>query len=66
MLNITENYVSESMIKSAIIDMMNNNRDFFKELVIEAIEDIGMIAAMKEVDERDTVSEDSIMELLSV
>jgi hypothetical protein len=66
MLSITENSVSESMIKSAIIDMMNNNRDFFKELVIEAIEDIGMIAAMKEVDERDIVREESIMELLSV
>ncbi len=66
MLNVTENIVSESMLKSAIVDMMNNHRDFFKELVIEVIEDIGMLAAMKEVDETDVVSEESIIALLAI
>lgn len=48
MQNLTENVLSESMIKSAIMDMMNKNKDLFKEIISSAIQDIGMVATMKD------------------
>jgi hypothetical protein len=46
--------------------MMNDNEDDFSELESDTIEDYGLIEAMKEVDESETVSEELIMQLLAV
>jgi hypothetical protein len=46
----------ESIFKEAIMEVMQEHRNFFFDLFVEAIEDIAMIKAIEEGEESEIVS----------
>ena len=52
------------ILKEALIEALEEKRDIFHELIIEAIEDIGMINAIREGDNTETVRKQKIFDIL--
>ncbi|BBO17411.1 conserved hypothetical protein [Candidatus Brocadia pituitae] len=62
-LTINENKMKE-LLKDALIEMMKDKREFFYEIVKEAIEDVGLANAIKEGRKNIFVDEQRIMDIL--
>lgn len=62
-LTINENKMKE-LLKDALIEMMKDKREFFYEIVKEAIEDVGLANAIKEGRKNIFVDKQRIMDIL--
>ena len=63
MQTMTEKRQKE-LIKEALIELMNENYDFFKEIFSEIIEDAGMVNAIHKGRKNKFVDEKNIMNIL--
>ncbi len=55
---------TKNIFKQAILEVFQEQKDFFSDLFMEAMEDIALMQAMEEVDENDTVSRDEVFQIL--
>ncbi len=55
---------TKNIFKQAILEVFQEQKEFFSDLFMEAMEDIALMQAMEEVDEDDTVSRDEIFQIL--
>lgn len=62
-LTVNENKMKE-LIKGALVEMMSEKKGVFQEILIEAIEEVGLINAIKEGRKNNFVDEERIMKLL--
>jgi hypothetical protein len=51
-------------MKAAILEVIQERRDFFQDLIAEAVEDIALMRAIDEGIESESVSRDEIFEIL--
>lgn len=56
----------KELIKEILVEMIKEKRDLFYELVLEAIEEVGLAKAIAEGREDNFVSEDRILAILEV
>ena len=56
--------VLKQAVKEAVVASLNENRDLFREIVAEALEDFALAEAIKGGEETDEVSRDRIFEIL--
>jgi hypothetical protein len=54
----------EEALKGVIIELAQERRDLFLEMIVEAIEEIGLANAIRESRQNEFVSEESIIEIL--
>lgn len=54
----------KEIIKASLIELMNEDRQFFKDILSEIIEDAGMINAIHEGRKNQFVDEKKIMDIL--
>ena len=54
----------KEVFKQAIIEAMEEKRDLFHDLLVEAMEDLGMIRAIQEGEDSETASRDEVFNLL--
>jgi len=54
----------KELLKAAIFELLKEQKEVFSEIVTEALEDIGMEAAIKEGENTETVSRDRIFKIL--
>jgi len=54
----------KQILKEALIEALEEKKDVFHELIVEAIEDIGMINAIREGQNTETVSKQEIFDIL--
>jgi hypothetical protein len=62
-INSNENQLKDLM-KAAILEVIQERRDFFQDLIAEAVEDIALMRAIDEGIESESVSRDEIFEIL--
>jgi hypothetical protein len=62
-LTISEKQVKE-LLKEALIELMEEKRGLFSEVMLEAIEEIGLANAIREGRQGEFVSEDQILTIL--
>ena len=62
-LTINEEKTKE-LLKEILIDMMQSKRELFSEIVLEALEDVGLANAIKEGKDDENVSREEIFVLL--
>jgi len=61
---ITENDKLKELIKQAIIEVIEEKRDTVHDLLIEVMEDLAMIHAIRDGEETESVSRDEVFEIL--
>ena len=54
----------KQILKEALIEALEEKKDVFHELIVEAIEDIGMINAIREGQNTEAVSKQEIFDIL--
>jgi hypothetical protein len=54
----------KQILKEALVEALEEKKDVFHELIVEAIEDIGMINAIREGQSTETVSKQEIFDIL--
>jgi len=54
----------KEMIKASLMELMTENKEFFKEIFSEIIEDAGMVAAIQRGRKNKFVDEKNIMAIL--
>ena len=54
----------KKIFKEALIEALEEKKDVFHELIVEAIEDIGLINAIREGQNTETVSKQEIFDIL--
>jgi hypothetical protein len=52
------------LLKEALIDLLVNQQELFRDLFAEVVEEVGLIQAIKEGESSEIVSRDVIFELL--
>jgi hypothetical protein len=62
-LTISEKQVKE-LLKEVLIELMEEKRDLFFEVMLEAIEEIGLVNAIREGRQDEFVSEDQVLAIL--
>lgn len=62
-LNLSEAQLKD-LLKTAILEVFQERRDLFQELIAEALEDIAMIKAIDEGKDSEPVSRDTIFSIL--
>jgi hypothetical protein len=62
-LTISERQAKE-LLKEVIVELIKERRDLFFEIILEAIEEIGLANAIREGRQDDFVSEDSILAII--
>lgn len=60
---IDESHLKE-ILKEALIEVIEERRNLFYELIAEALEDIALVHAIKEGEATETVSRDEIFSIL--
>ena len=53
----------KAMFKSALIEVIEEKRDFFQELIEDAIEEIAMVRAIEEGRQTETISREEVFKL---
>jgi hypothetical protein len=61
---VTDNEKLKGLFKQAIIEVMEERKDLVHEILIEAIEDAGMIDAIREGEKTGTVTRSEVFEIL--
>lgn len=54
----------KELMKAAVIEVLEERRDFVRELLEEALEDIALARAIEEGEQSAAVSRDEVMEIL--
>jgi len=54
----------KALLKEALIEVLEQRREWFSTLVVEALEDIALVQAIKEGETSEIVSRDEIFDLL--
>lgn len=62
-LTVNENKMKE-LIKDALIELMSEKKGVFQDILIEAIEEVGLINAIREGRKNNFVNEERIINLL--
>ena len=62
-LSLNENQLKDLM-KAAILEIFQERRDLFQDLITEALEDIAMVKAIDEGKDSETVSRETIFGIL--
>jgi hypothetical protein len=62
-INLDENKLKE-IFKTAIIELMQEQKEVFSDLFAEILEDIALEKAIKEGEETETVSREAIFKIL--
>lgn len=60
----TEDEKLKELVKAAVIDVLEERRDFVKDILVEAIEDMGLDKAITQGLTSDPISRDEVFELL--
>lgn len=60
----TDSAKLKEVFKQAIIEAMEEKKDLVHDLLVEAMEDLGMIRAIQQGEETETVSRDEVFNLL--
>ncbi|MFH7243647.1 MAG: hypothetical protein ACHWZW_12440 [Spirulina sp.] len=61
--SLSETQIKE-LIKSAILEIFQERRDLFQDLVAEALEDLALVKAIDEGKDSDAVSREAIFSIL--
>ena len=56
----------KALLKEALVEVLEQRREWFSTLMVEALEDIALVQAIKEGETTEIVSRDEIFELLRV
>jgi len=63
-----ETYIDEKrlkkILKDALIEVLEERREIFSEIIIEAMEDIGLIHAIREGESTKPVSKEEILKIM--
>ncbi len=62
-LTIEESKFKE-LFKLALAELIEERKDFIQEMILEVIEDIGLVNAIKESENSEIVSEDEVFQIL--
>ena len=54
----------KALLKEALVEVLEQRREWFLTLVVEALEDIALVQAIKEGETTEIVSRDEIFDLL--
>ncbi len=54
----------KKLLKAFVVEVLEERRDLFREALAEAIEDIGMIRAIKEGSRSKTISRAAVLKIL--
>ncbi len=52
------------LLKEVLLELIETRRDMFQEIVLEALEDVGLMEAIKEGERSGTANRDEIMAIL--
>ena len=55
----------KELIKTAIVEILQEQKEVFTDIVVEAMEDIALVKAIKEGENTETVSTEAIFKILS-
>ena len=55
----------KQLLKSAISEVLQEQKEVFTDIIIEALEDIGLVKAIEEVENTEPVSREAIFKILS-
>ncbi len=55
----------KELLKTAILELMQEQKEVFSEILVEALEDIGMENAIKEGENTEIVSREQIFQILN-
>jgi len=55
---------TKALLKEVLVEMLQQQREVFYELVLEALEDVGLAKAIEEGEETEFVEESEIQEIL--
>lgn len=59
-----ENSELKGIVKEALVELLEEKKEVFREILIEVIEDYGMLKAMEEADDSEIVSEEEVFKIL--
>ena len=62
-LSIEENRVRE-LLKELLLELIETRRDVFQDILLEAVEDAGLLEAIKEGESGESVDRDEVMAIL--
>jgi hypothetical protein len=54
----------KALLKEALVEVLEQRREWFSALMVEALEDIALVQAIKEGEDSESVSRDEIFGLL--
>lgn len=54
----------KALLKEALVEVLEQQREWFSTLMVEALEDIALVQAIKEGETTEVVSRDEIFDLL--
>ena len=55
---------NKNLLKAAILEIFQERRDLFQDLIVEALEDIALVKAIDEGKDSEPVSREAIFEIL--
>ena len=55
----------KELIKTAIVEILQEQKEVFTDIVVEAMEDIALVKAIEEGENTETVSREAIFKILS-
>ncbi len=55
----------KELLKSALIEILQEQKEVFTDIIIEAMEDIALVKAIEEGENTETVSREAIFKILS-
>ena len=55
----------KELIKTAIIEILQEQKEVFTDIIVEAMEDIALVKAIEEGENTETVSREAIFKILS-
>ena len=55
---------TKELLTEALVEMIQQKREVFQEILLEALEEVGLANAIKEGRKDDFVGEDEVMEIL--
>jgi Asp-tRNA(Asn)/Glu-tRNA(Gln) amidotransferase C subunit len=62
-LTVEEQHIKD-LLKQAILELLEERQDIFRQLVAEAMEDLALINAIKEGEATETISREEILQIL--
>ena len=63
-LTLSDETRLKALLKEALVEVLEQRREWFSALVAEALEDIALVQAIKEGETTEVVSRDEIFDLL--